>query len=101
MAKRDKMASYDPVDFLNTPEDVAEYINTAIEDDNEQVILAVMGDVVRAVMGMTELAQRTGLTREALYTALSEDGNPRFSNLLEILHALGLELTVRPRGKAA
>ncbi len=54
-----------------------------------------------AIMGMSELAQRTGLSRESLYNTLSENGNPRFSNLVEILHALGLELSVRPRGRAA
>jgi probable addiction module antidote protein len=101
MGKREKSVSYDPVDYLETPEEIAEYINAALEDGNEKVILAAMGDVARAVMGMTELAQRTGLSREALYTALSEAGNPRFSNLIEILRALGLELSVRPREHAA
>ena len=101
MAKRDKTAPYDPVDYLKTPEDIAEYINAAIEDGSERVMLAVMQDVARAVMGMTELAQRTGLSRESLYNTLSENGNPRFSSLVEILHALGLELSVRPRGRAA
>lgn len=101
MTRRDKTVPFDPVDYLKTPEDIAEYINAAIEDGNEQVMLAAMSDVARAVMGMSELAQRTGLSREALYTALSENGNPRFSNLVEILRALGLELSVRPRGQAA
>lgn len=101
MAKRDKSLPYDPVDYLTTPDDIAAYINAAIEDGNEQVMLAAMSDVARAIMGMSALAERTGLSREALYTALSENGNPRFSSLVEILHALGLELTVRPRGHAA
>ena len=101
MAKRGTTIPCDPVDYLKTPEDIAEYINAAIEDGNEQVMLAVMKDVARAIMGMSELAQRTGLSRESLYNTLSENGNPRFSNLVEILHALGLELSVRPRGRAA
>jgi probable addiction module antidote protein len=101
MAERDKTTLYDPVDYLESPEDIAEYLNAAIEDGNEQLMLAVMRDVVRAMMGMSELAQRTGLSREALYNTLSENGNPRLSSLVEILHALGLELSVRPRGRAA
>lgn len=101
MAKRGTTTPYDPVDYLKTPEDIAEYINAAIEDGDEQVMLAVMQDVARAVMGMSELAQRTGLSRESLYNTLSENGNPRFSSLVEILHALGLELSVKPRGHAA
>lgn len=101
MTDHDKSIPYDPVDYLQTPEDIAEYINAAIEDGNEQVMLAALKDVARAIMGITELAQRTGLSREALYNTLSENGNPRFSSLVEILHALGLELSVKPRGHAA
>jgi len=101
MAKRGTTIPYDPTDYLKTPEDIAEYINAAVEDGNEQVMLAVMQDVARAIMGMSELAQRTGLSRESLYNSLSENGNPRFSSLVEILHALGLELSVRPRARAA
>lgn len=101
MAERDKTEPYDPVDYLRTPEDIAEYINAAIADGNEQVMLAALKDVARAIMGISELAQRTGLSREALYNTLSESGNPRFSSLVEILHALGLELSVKPRGHAA
>ncbi len=101
MVERDKTTPYDPVDYLESADDIAEYLNAAIEDGNEQLMLAVMRDVVRAMMGMSELAQRTGLSREALYNTLSENGNPRLSSLVEILHALGLELSVRPRGRAA
>ncbi|HEY9120174.1 MAG TPA: addiction module antidote protein [Marinobacter sp.] len=101
MVERDKTTPYDPVNYLVSPDDIAEYLNAAIEDGNEQLMLAVMRDVVRAMMGMSELAQRTGLSREALYNTLSENGNPRLSSLVEILHALGLELSVRPRGRVA
>lgn len=101
MSRRDKSVPYNPVDYLTTPEDIAEYINAAIEDGNEPLMLAAIGDVARAIMGMTELSANTGISREALYNALSEDGNPRFSSLIEILHALDLELMVKPRGHAA
>lgn len=101
MRKQNKSVPFDPVDYLSSPEDIAEYINAAAEDGDEQLMLAAMQDVVRALMGMSELAERTGLSREALYNALSDNGNPRFSSLVDILHALGLELSVKPRGRAA
>jgi len=101
MAKQNKSAPYNPADYLTTPEDIAEYINAAIEDGDERVMLEALNDVARAIMGMSELSERTGLSREALYNTLSEHGNPRFSSLIEILHALGLELSIRPRGHAA
>lgn len=54
MSNRISMVPYDPVDYLKTPEDIAEYIHAAIEDGNEQVMLDMMQDVARAVMEMAE-----------------------------------------------
>jgi probable addiction module antidote protein len=46
---------------------------------------------------MTEIAKKTGLGRQALYTALSENGNPTLETLTSVLGALGLELTVQKK----
>lgn len=54
-----------------------------------------LGVVARA-KGMTEIAQRAGLGRQSLYKALSPDGHPEFSTVLNVMHALGLKLTVIP-----
>jgi len=42
---------------------------------------------------MSGLAADTGLTRRALYKALSHDGNPEFVTILKVAHALGFRLT--------
>jgi probable addiction module antidote protein len=41
---------------------------------------------------MAQLARDTGLTREGLYKALSAEGNPEFSTVVKVIHALGLKL---------
>lgn len=41
---------------------------------------------------MTKLAAKTGVNRQALYTALSEHGNPTLDTLLKIMTALGIRL---------
>jgi hypothetical protein len=46
--------------------------------------------------GMAHLSRETGLTRESLYNALSEDGNPRLSSLDAILRSTGLQLNIKP-----
>jgi probable addiction module antidote protein len=46
------------------------------------------------VLGMAELARRTGLSRETLYRTLSDKGNPRLDTLGAILGAFGLRLAV-------
>ena len=44
---------------------------------------------------MTHLAGQAGVTREALYKALSPNGDPRLSTFLGVMKALGLKLTPR------
>ena len=88
---------FDVADYLSTPEDMAAYLAASIEESEGRVefIARALGDIARA-WGMTELARATGLGRESLYKALSENGNPQLGTVLSVVSALGLELTVRP-----
>lgn len=86
---------------LDTPEMAAEYLNAAIEDGNEHVLLAALRNVAQARGGVKSLSDESGLAREAIYRMLSEHGNPRLSSLVAILHALGLDLSVKPRDRVA
>lgn len=89
--------TYKASDYLKTPEDIAAYIDAAMEDGDERVILHALRQAATAVGGMSELARRAGMSREAVYKALGEGGNPRFSSLLALLRAFGLGLHVTPR----
>jgi probable addiction module antidote protein len=84
---------FDPSEFLDCPEAVEEYLRAAFESDDPSVITDALGVVARA-KGMTELSSETGLTRPALYKALSRDGNPEFATIIKVAHALGF--TLRP-----
>jgi probable addiction module antidote protein len=86
---------WDPIDALDTPERIALYLEAAFEDGDPQLISAAVGDAARA-FGMTKLARETGLTREALYRALSDEGNPELSTVLKVLGALGIRLAPVP-----
>ncbi len=90
---------WDAADHLDTPEMIVLYLEAAFEDGDPQLIASAIGDAARA-HGMTRMAAETGLTREALYRALSEQGNPEFSTVLKVLGALGLRLAP-VAGKAA
>lgn len=87
--------AWDPAEHLGTPEDIAAYLEAALEDGDPKLIAAVLGDIARA-KGMTQLARDTGLSRESLYRALSPDGNPEFGTVLKVLHAFGVRLEARP-----
>lgn len=78
---------------LKDPARAAGYLTACLEE-SEEVFLLGLRDVVEAHGGMTELANATGLNREALYRTLSENGNPRLSSLGLIFEALGLRLSI-------
>ncbi|MBL8549583.1 MAG: putative addiction module antidote protein [Hyphomonadaceae bacterium] len=86
-----KTRPWDAAEQLDTPERIARYLEAAFEDGDPALIAAAIGDAARA-RGMTEVARETGLAREALYRALSKDGNPEFATVLRVLKALGVRL---------
>jgi len=90
MAKT-KTRRYDAAEYLETPEDMAAYLEAALEDGEPAVIVQALGAIARA-RGMTQIARETGLGRESLYKALSPDGNPEFATVLKVVRALGLKL---------
>ena len=86
---------WDPAEHLETREDVAAYLNAALEEGDLSLILAALGDIARA-MRMALIAQEAGLGRESLYKSLSADGNPEFATVLKVMRALGLQLYAAP-----
>lgn len=84
---------FDIQDHLKTPDEQAAYIEAALEENDPAFLAAALGDVARA-RGMTQVARDAGVTREALYRALSAKGDPRLSTLMGVLAALGLKLKI-------
>lgn len=88
-----KTKPYDAAEFLTDPETIAAYLTEALESDDPRIIAKALGAVARARGGMAQLARETGVTRESLYRALSETGNPELGTALKVMHALGVRLT--------
>ena len=86
---------WDPADHLQSREDMAAYLQAALEEGDPALIAAALGDIARA-KGMTQVARDAGLGRESLYKALSPAGNPEFATILKVVHALGLALHASP-----
>ena len=82
---------YETAEYLKTDEDMAAYLDAALEDGDAALVAAALGDIARA-KGIAQLARDTGLGRESLYKALSADGNPEFATVLKVVKALGLRL---------
>ena len=91
--RRTKTVAYDVAEQLRTPEEVAAYLDAWFEEapDDAAGIARALGDIARA-RGMTQVARDAGLSRESLYKALGEDGNPSFATVLKVARALGVRL---------
>lgn len=90
---RTKTTPYDVAEHLRTPEEMAAYLDSWLQEapDDAAGIAGALGDIARA-KGMTQVAKDAGLSRESLYRALSADGNPSFATVLKVAKALGVKL---------
>ena len=92
-AARTKTVAYDIAEQLRTPEEMAAYLDAWLAEapDDSAGIARALGQIARA-KGMSQVARDAGLSRESLYKALSEDGNPSFATVLKVARALGVRL---------
>jgi len=77
---------YDVAEQLRTSEEMAAYLDAWLTEAPEDA-----SGIARA-KGMSQVARDAGLSRESLYKALSESGNPSFATILKVAHALGVRL---------
>ncbi|SMH43509.1 addiction module antidote protein [Mesorhizobium australicum] len=83
---------FDAAEYIDDDLTAAEYLKATCEDGNPNEIALALGTIARA-RNMTKLAEQTGLSRQALYKALSGEGNPEFATIMKVADALGLRLT--------
>ena len=81
--------TWDPAEHLQSDEDMAAYLEAALEEGDASLVAAALGDIARA-KGMSQLARETGLGRESLCKAPSPSGNPEFATILRVVGAPGL-----------
>lgn len=91
-----KLTRFDSAEYLETEEDITAYLDAIIqESDDPAVLIRALGVIARA-RNFSELARKTGVSREGLYKALSEDGNPSFATILKMIAAFGLQIKFVP-----
>lgn len=84
-------------DYLDSKEMIAEYLNAVLEEGNDTEVITAIGHIAKAI-GMTKIAQETGMSRPSLYKALSDGAKPQFSTIMKVLKAVGGQLKVNPLG---
>ena len=90
-----KTRQWDPVEHLETEEDIAAYLDAAFNEGDPTLVAAALGDIARA-KGMVQVTHDTGLGRESLANALCPVGNPEFATIMKVVTALGLKLRATP-----
>jgi probable addiction module antidote protein len=86
-----ELTDFDAAEHLTEPDDQAELLADALATGDAHIVAKAIGIVARA-RGMSNIAKATGIKRQALYRALSEDGNPTLETLLKVLPTLGLRM---------
>jgi probable addiction module antidote protein len=91
--RKTKTVPYDVAEQLRTPEERAAYLDAWLSEAPVDAagIARALGDIARA-KGMSSVARDAGLSRESLYKALSQEGNPSFDTILKVAKALGVRL---------
>jgi probable addiction module antidote protein len=88
-------SKFEIADYLDSKEMIAEYLNTVIEDGDNSDLINAIGHIAKAI-GMTKIAEETGLSRSSLYKALSDGAKPQFVTIMKVLKAIGGQIQVNP-----
>ena len=86
---------FDIEDYLDNEEMIAEYLNTVLEDGDSSDLIVAIGHIAKAI-GMTKIAEQTGMSRPSLYKALADGAKPQFETIMKVLKAIGGQICVKP-----
>lgn len=98
MANR-KFTEYHIQQLKNNPKEAEQYLKIALEDyfqdGNKEAFYQALEDVVKANIGISELAKETSLNRQNLYKIFSGKSNPKLETIENILTSVGFTMTIK------
>jgi probable addiction module antidote protein len=86
-----KISRFDIAEYLETEEDIVEFLAETAREGTQEEFIHALSTAARA-RGMTDVAQKAGVSRASLYKSLSGDGNPEFDTIFRVCAALGVRL---------
>ena len=89
----------DPAEYFGSEDEIADYLNFWMQEGSPREIARAVGDVARS-RGLAQVSLVSRTERQALAQAVLPDGTPTLELLTAVLHALGLELSVRKSSNA-
>lgn len=88
-------SKFEIADYLDNQEMIAEYLNTVLEEGDDKDVINAIGHIAKAI-GMTKIAEETGLSRPSLYKALSDGAKPQFATIMKVLKSIGGQIQINP-----
>jgi probable addiction module antidote protein len=88
-----KTTAFNPMDFLKSDKEIAEYLTEAYQDDDPAVFIVALGHVARQ-RGLAQLAEDTGLNRESLYKTFNGKVQPKWDTVHRLLKAMKVDLAI-------
>ncbi len=89
-----KTEPFDAARYLASSKAQANPLNDALASGDASYVAHALGVIARA-RGMAKAPREGDTTREALDSALSENGDPRVTTLLDVARALGVTLSAQ------
>lgn len=86
-----KTYPFDATKYIKTDEDLVELLQDAFSTGELPYIRLAILHCIK-IKGASAIARKTGLNRQALYTAFGEDGNPTLNTIASVLAALDLNV---------
>ena len=91
-----KTTQWDLAEHITTEEDVLGVLEAALEENDTELLLAVMDDIARS-KGISQMAKNANLARESRYHSLPPEDNPSFNTVAKVLYDMGFQLAIKQR----
>ena len=88
-------SKFDIADYLDNKEMITEYLNAVLKEGDNSDLITAIGHIAKSI-GMTKIANETGLSRPSLYKALSDGAKPQFGTIMKVLKAIGGQIRINP-----
>ena len=96
---KETITRWNVLDGLRNEEEIAAYLEAALEDGDYGFFLSALDDAVHA-LGVNAMAKKMGVNRQSLYKSFDSGSKPNFETVFKAIDSLGLRLSVLPKGNA-
>lgn len=87
------ISAFDVAEHLETDEDIQVFLKEVAATGDITDLVHALNTAARA-KGMTDVAEKAGVTRASLYKSLAEGGNPYLKTISKVAEVFGCKLVL-------